>query len=73
MGNDALSADKVSASTLMQLAAADILNDRNRVTGREGMSEGLVEPLICKFPIRILRSWLGCTCLSLILNWTLTY
>jgi hypothetical protein len=38
------------------LAVADILNDRYRVTGREGMSEGFVEPLICKFPIRILHS-----------------
>jgi hypothetical protein len=46
---------KVSASTLVQLSAADILNDRYRVTGREGMPEGFVESLICKFPIRILH------------------
>jgi hypothetical protein len=48
---------KVSALKLVQLAAADILNDRYRVTGREGMSEGFVESLICKFPIGILHSW----------------
>jgi hypothetical protein len=53
MGNDAYSDDEGLGSTLMQLATADILNDRDGVTGRKRMPKGFVKSLIRKFPIRI--------------------
>jgi hypothetical protein len=47
---------KVACVTVMQSATANILNDRQRVTGREGLSERVVESFICKFPILALHS-----------------
>jgi hypothetical protein len=44
-GDDSLAA----ASNLMLLVATAILNDRQRVTGRKGVPESFVEPLIGEF------------------------
>jgi hypothetical protein len=42
-------------SDLGLLAAADDLNNRYRVTGREGLPAGLVELVMDTLPFRILR------------------
>ena len=62
---------KVAASDLAQLALANILNNRKCITGREGLSEGFVEPVIRKLPFRTLHSRFRRTGFSLILGQTL--
>jgi hypothetical protein len=62
---------KVATSDLAQLALANILNNGKCITGREGLSEGFVEPVIRKLPFPYLAftvSWNG---FSLILGQTL--
>jgi hypothetical protein len=51
-------------SDLRQLATASGLNNGYRITGREGLPEGFIEPVICKLPFRSWHLWLRRTRLA---------
>jgi hypothetical protein len=44
-------------SGTLQSATANILNDRQRVAGRKGLSERVVEPFILNLPVCAFHSW----------------